>query len=101
MPGKFRLKLRPPFLVQPGLSLRAKLWFRPMLLDVRPKSLGAGDNGGRIDTSPDRGLEFQPRGLFRVREAAAVRIDLPEGLKLTVGAILDLLTRARASGASG
>ena len=87
----------PALLVQPGLRLRAKPRLDPLALGVSPIPLGTGDDLCRIDSSYHRRVEFRARGLLRIRKIATVRIDAPEGLKITIGAILDL---TRASGAS-
>jgi hypothetical protein len=104
-PRRFGLvKLRPAFLIQPGLRLRDVPRLDALLLDVCPVSFGAGDDRGRIDATIDSSLEFRARRLLWVREAAAVRVNLPKGVKLIIGSIPTLnprFMRASASGASG
>src|SRR5262245_17932438 len=82
--------LLPAFLTQPVLRLRAKPRLDPLAFDVSPKAFGAGDNVFRIDAALDRRLEFLPRGLFRIRKFAAVRVDVPESLKVAIGTISHL-----------
>ena len=104
-PRRFGLvTLRPAFLVQPGLSLRAIPRFCALLLNMSPLPLGARNASCRIDAPLYRRLEFCARWLLRIRKFAAMRVDEPEGFELTTGAILDLglvFTRTRASRASG
>src|SRR6516162_5349208 len=84
--GRLQLVV-PALLVQPGLRLGAKPRLDPSALDVRPIPLGAGDDLPRIDPALERRVEFQPRGLFRIRKFATVRIDPPKRLKLAAGAL--------------
>jgi len=91
------LVIVPLLAMEPFPRVRDEPRLGAVVLGCKPIVLGAKDDDGRVNAALEGFFEFRARVVFWIRPS--VRIGPPERLKLTTGAIIDLV-HTRASGAS-